>query len=117
MDTRSRHPGEFVRAARRRAGITQQQLAIRAGTSQAAISRLERGGPSPSIDTLDRLLRVMGRQLELRDATPACGDLDMDEIRRARAMPIDQRLARAFAWNAFAARISGAARHGEGGTP
>jgi uncharacterized protein len=109
VDTHSRQPGELIRAARGRAGITQQQLAIRAGTSQAAISRLERGGPSPSCDTLDRLLRVMGRQLELRATAHTSDDLDLDEIRRARAMPIEQRLQRAFAWNAFAARIAGAA--------
>lgn len=112
MGERFEHPGEFIRAVRRRAGITQQQLAIRAGTSQAAISRLERGGPSPSCDTLNRLLRVMGRQLELRAPAPSSNDIDIEEIRRARAMPIEQRLERAFAWNAFAARIAGTARHG-----
>lgn len=110
MGERSQHPGEFIRTARRDAGITQQQLAIRAGTSQAAISRLERGGPSPSHDTLDRLLRVMGRRLELRSTTPSNSDIDIDEIRRARAMTIEQRLQRAFAWNAFAARIAGTVR-------
>jgi transcriptional regulator with XRE-family HTH domain len=105
-----RHPGELIRSTRRDAGITQQQLAIRAGTSQAAISRLEGGGPSPSHDTLDRLLRVMGRRLELRSAAPEDNDVDLEEIRRARAMPIEQRLERAFAWNAFAVRIAGTAR-------
>ena len=34
--------GELLRAARRRHGLTQRQLAIRARTSQAAISRVER---------------------------------------------------------------------------
>jgi transcriptional regulator with XRE-family HTH domain len=102
-------PGRLIRDARRRAGITQQQLAIRSGTSQAAISRLERGGPSPSVDTLDRLLRVMGSRIELRAASSANTDLDLDEIRRARELPIEQRLQRAFAWNSFAAQVAGAA--------
>lgn len=110
MAARASHPGELIRDARRDAGLTQQQLALRAGTSQAAISRLERGGPSPSVETLDRLLRVMGRQLDIRVQVPDAPDIDIDEIRLARALPIEQRLERAFAWNAFAARIAGVAR-------
>jgi transcriptional regulator with XRE-family HTH domain len=106
----TRHPGAFIRAARCSAGITQAQLAIRAGTSQAAISRLERGGSSPSFAMLDRLLRMMGRRLELGTSPSSCDDIDIEEIRRARDMAIEQRLQRAFAWNAFAARISGIAR-------
>ena len=57
--------GELLRDARRRHGLTQRQLAIRARTSQAAISRIERGLVSPSIDTLAGLLWLMNEQLEL----------------------------------------------------
>lgn len=102
-------PGEAVRAARRRAGITQQQLALRAGTSQAAISRLERGGPSPSWDTLARLMLVMGLRLEVRATASVSDDVDLLELERSRAMSIEERLERAFAWNAFAARVAGTA--------
>jgi len=49
--------------------VTQKQLAARARTSQAAISRIERDLVSPSVDTLARLLDLLGEELEL-DAKP-----------------------------------------------
>jgi transcriptional regulator with XRE-family HTH domain len=57
--------GELLRETRRRHGLTQRQLATRARTSQAAISRLERGVVSPSVDTLAELLRLMNEELTL----------------------------------------------------
>lgn len=53
----------LLREARRRAGLTQAQLAIRAGTKQAAISRLERGVEEPTVSRLGELLWVMGFDL------------------------------------------------------
>ena len=61
--------GELLRTTRRRHGLTQRQLAIRARTSQAAISRIERGRVSPTGETLANLLDLMGEELEL-DAAP-----------------------------------------------
>jgi transcriptional regulator with XRE-family HTH domain len=58
-------PGELLRTARRRHGLTQAQLAARARTSQAAISRIERGLVSPSVATLAQLLDLMGEELVL----------------------------------------------------
>jgi transcriptional regulator with XRE-family HTH domain len=57
--------GELLRHARKRHGLTQRQLAMRAHTSQAAISRIERGIVSPSVDTLAELLWLMNEQLVL----------------------------------------------------
>ena len=57
--------GGLLRQVRRRHGLTQRQLAARARTSQAAISRLERGLVSPTVETLERLLDLMGEELEL----------------------------------------------------
>jgi transcriptional regulator with XRE-family HTH domain len=54
-----------VRDGRRRHGLTQAQLAARARTSQAAISRLERDLVSPSVETLRTLLDLMGEELVL----------------------------------------------------
>lgn len=58
-------PGQLLRDARRRHGLTQAQLAARARTSQAAISRIERGLVSPSVSTLGTLLDLLGEELEL----------------------------------------------------
>jgi transcriptional regulator with XRE-family HTH domain len=61
--------GGLVRQARERHGLTQKQLAIRARTSQTAISRIERDVVSPTVETLGRLLDVLGEELVL-DAEP-----------------------------------------------
>ena len=53
----------LVRDARRRQGISQAQLALRAGTSQHAVSLIERGLRRPSLDTLERLLLATGHRL------------------------------------------------------
>ena len=58
-------PGELLREVRRRHGLTQRQLAARARTSQAAISRIERDVVSPSVGTLATLLDLLGEELEL----------------------------------------------------
>ncbi len=55
--------GELVREARRRAGMTQQALADKAATTQSAIARLESGRTSPSLEQVERLLRLCGFDL------------------------------------------------------
>jgi transcriptional regulator with XRE-family HTH domain len=58
-------PGKLLREARQRHGVSQKRLAIRAGTTQSAISRIERDRVSPSVETLRRLLFVLGEDLVL----------------------------------------------------
>ena len=53
----------MLHAARQRAGLSQADLATRAGTSQATVSDIERGKRQPTVETLDRLLRGCGRLL------------------------------------------------------
>jgi transcriptional regulator with XRE-family HTH domain len=60
---------ELLRITRSQHRVTQTDLARRCGTSQAQISRIERGATSPSVNTLAYLLSAMGEQLEL-SATP-----------------------------------------------
>jgi ribosome-binding protein aMBF1 (putative translation factor) len=55
-----------VIGARVRAGLTQEQLAQRMGTTQSAIARLESGRGSPSIKTLKKLASVTGSRLVVR---------------------------------------------------
>jgi transcriptional regulator with XRE-family HTH domain len=54
-----RTPGELLRQARIRHELSQKELAIRAGTTQSAIARIERGRTSPSIRTLTTLFQAM----------------------------------------------------------
>ena len=65
MDT-----AELLVEARRTAGLTQAELARRAGTSQAMVARYETGVASPTVRTLRRLLRAAGRDLELSATGP-----------------------------------------------
>jgi transcriptional regulator with XRE-family HTH domain len=58
-------PGQLVREARRSAGLTQQALASRLGTTQSAIAGLESDRSSPRVATVERALRACGRELSL----------------------------------------------------
>ncbi len=91
------HAGELIRTLRRRHRLTQAQLALRAGTTQTAISRLESGARSPTVETLGRLLLVMGEDLRL-GARPLSGTHDDAHLQAERALSPRQRLERAFAW-------------------
>jgi transcriptional regulator with XRE-family HTH domain len=53
-----------LRQARKRAGLTQRELADRAGVPQSQVARIESGAVVPRVDTLDRLLEVCGEGLE-----------------------------------------------------
>jgi transcriptional regulator with XRE-family HTH domain len=54
-----RSNGELLREARIRHELSQEQLAVRAGTTQSAIARIERDRTSPSIKTLTALFQTM----------------------------------------------------------
>jgi transcriptional regulator with XRE-family HTH domain len=56
----------MLRASRRDAGLSQAELAGRAGTSQATISAYESGAKEPGFSTLERLLAATGHRLELQ---------------------------------------------------
>lgn len=56
---------ELVKA-RRRAGLSQSQLASRMGTSQSTIARLESGQTLPSTKTLLRFAKATGSKIHLR---------------------------------------------------
>jgi transcriptional regulator with XRE-family HTH domain len=75
--------------ARTEAGLSQRELARRSGVPQAAISRMERGVVSPRAETLDRLLRSCGRDLEVVERPGR--DLDRTLIReRLRLTPSER---------------------------
>jgi transcriptional regulator with XRE-family HTH domain len=57
--------GKAIRDRRTALGMTQTQLAARAGMTQAAISRLEHGGSTPTIPLLERLAAALDSTLHL----------------------------------------------------
>lgn len=102
-------PGELIRSTRLRHGLSQERLALRTGTRQSAISRLERDEVSPSVETLELLLRAMGERLEIA-GTPLERDYDPVHRRSNAARPIEERLALAVSWNRMAGRLRAAGR-------
>lgn len=53
----------LLRLARKRAGITQRELADRTGVAQPAIARIESGRASPRAATVEKLLTACGFRL------------------------------------------------------
>jgi len=53
----------IIRNARKRAGLTQAQLAERLAKSQSEIGRWERGEVQPSFETLQRVVAACGLEL------------------------------------------------------
>jgi len=82
---------DLVRQARRRADLTQRELAERAGTTQSAIARLESGRTSPSFDATLRLIKLCGYRLDV-----ALDPYDGSDLAQAEALlrlPVEERLA------------------------
>jgi transcriptional regulator with XRE-family HTH domain len=98
----------FLASARRRAGLSQRALAERARIPQATVSRIERGLTDPHLDTLDRLLRACGAELEV---LPRLGDgVERGHIRALLALSPAERLASVPAEAAALGAIDGVAR-------
>jgi transcriptional regulator with XRE-family HTH domain len=84
--------GELVREARKRAAMTQAQLADLAGTTQSSIARLESGRSSPSFEQVERLMRLCGFQLIVELAP--YDDSDIVQAQALLRMTVDDRLRR-----------------------
>jgi transcriptional regulator with XRE-family HTH domain len=61
----------LIRSARRRAGRSLRDVAMRAGTSHSTLATYERGGKNPTVATLDRILRACGYEARVTLSTPA----------------------------------------------
>ena len=78
-----------LRDARCSAGLTQAELAQRAGTSQATISAYERGHKEPSVETLARLLAAAGSRLTVSRGSNAVVRPTAAQLARAGRTLID----------------------------
>jgi transcriptional regulator with XRE-family HTH domain len=90
--------GTMLREARVAAGLSQRELARRAGVPQPAVSRIERNHGSPRVDTLDRLLRACGKAMELTDRPGASVDRTLI-LERLEMTPGDRARRTALEWN------------------
>jgi transcriptional regulator with XRE-family HTH domain len=94
--------GDLVREARRRADLSQQELAERLGTTQSAVARLERGGTEPSFHRVVEAVRACGLELlpqlltaDDSDWSVASSNLTLDTDARVRRHQSALRFARA----------------------
>lgn len=90
---------ELLREARARHGVSQRRLALRARTSQDAISRIERGAESPTLERLTHLLMALGERLELDSVPLVQAD---GEVAR---LSVRERLREAASWNLVAGKL------------
>lgn len=65
-ETTSTVAAGLVLMAREEAGLSQRELAERAGVAQSEIARIENGKREPSIPTLQRILAGAGMELRFR---------------------------------------------------
>jgi transcriptional regulator with XRE-family HTH domain len=73
----------LVVMAREEAGLSQRELAERAGVAQSEIARIESGNREPSIPTLQRILAGAGLELRFRLAPID----DHDQVLASREAP------------------------------
>jgi len=74
-----------------RHGLSQERLAIRAGTTQSAISRIEQERGSPTVKTLAELLRLLGEDLVL-SLEPRDAGIDRTQIAERLKLNEEERL-------------------------
>jgi transcriptional regulator with XRE-family HTH domain len=93
----------LLREARRRAGLSQEELGSRAGTTQSAIARVESGRSAPTLEHLTKLLRACGFELQVRLVPYDALEWTLAELNRL--LDVSQRLENMLA----VARLQGAA--------
>ena len=99
----------LVREARRRAGLSQAELATRIGTTQSVISRLERGVTAPSMQTISEILRACGFDLTVR-MTPTDADHDWSLVQQNLRLSPTQRVEKMKRANRFMTDLREAGR-------
>jgi len=91
---------QLVKEARRRAGLTQAELAAGAGTTQSAIARIESGAVAPSLKRLTELVQAAGFDIDVR--LVPYDDHDLSMAMRNRKLTPEQRLDNMLAFQRFA---------------
>jgi transcriptional regulator with XRE-family HTH domain len=89
--------------------LSQRRLALRAGTTQAAVSRIERGIVSPTFTTLRELMLAMGEEPVL-GARRLPTEWDPVHMTSTLSRTPEERFAVALSWNKMAGRLEQAGR-------
>ena len=72
----------LIENARLQAGLTQRELAARAGTAQSVVARIERNQANPTIETVRRLLDAAGFALRVDIVPKAVVDATVEAYKK-----------------------------------
>jgi transcriptional regulator with XRE-family HTH domain len=97
-------PAELIKDLRGRHGLTQRELAYRAGTSQSAIARLEGGDEDITWKRLTSILAAMGDEPVLDSARLA--SREVPDLALNRSMSPEARLANGIRFNRFGSELA-----------
>lgn len=98
-------PGQLIKERRIGHGLSQRELAYRAGTSQSAIARIESGGEDITWTRLRSVLSAMGDEPVLGSERLA-SRYDLRDLLRDRAMSPEARLANGLSVNRFGSEVA-----------
>lgn len=96
--------GRIIRERRLERGLSQARLARRAGTSQDAISRIERGDQSPSFERFRELLFLMGHRPALT-IEPLDPGMPGDQLHASLGLTPEERLRESASWSLVATSL------------
>ena len=111
--------GSLIHAARTAAGLSQEEIALRCGTSQSAIARLESGTANATIGTLVRSAAAAGYALTIElvplpepDAVIERykADVDRASLRENQRRSVSERLQSLGEWQVSLRTLADAAR-------
>jgi transcriptional regulator with XRE-family HTH domain len=109
----------IVRTARERAGLSQRELADRAGVAQPLVARLEGPGANPTLRTLEKLAAAAGFTLRviLEPVAPLDPvverykrDVDRTLLRENLKRTVDERIRSLGEWQEATAALQAATR-------
>lgn len=95
----------LLRQAREEQGLSQRRLALRAGTSQDAISRIERGVEAPTLERFAQLMLALGRRPVVH-IEPIESPVPAAELAVGDQMTDEERLREAISWNRLASQVA-----------
>jgi transcriptional regulator with XRE-family HTH domain len=101
-------PAELVRTTRERKGLSQRRLALRAGTSQSAVARIERGDEEVTWPRLRALMVAMGEEPDL-SSRPLESRYDAADLAAQRGKSPTARLESGLAFDKLVSELAAAA--------
>jgi transcriptional regulator with XRE-family HTH domain len=109
-------PAELIKKTRERKGITQRSLALRAGTSQSAIARIERGDEEVTWPRLRSIMGSMGEEPVLA-SRPIASRYDAADLREQRRLSPSARLESGLAFDKLTSELAAAVSKSRGSAP